>query len=208
MQCPYIRNVCAGVETRAHLLLFMTITKILSYTVYPPEGDAYDHVCRLLAQEIDPPSDHPHELALGGLVFLSPLRRAVECVDPQRAEVCAIEPLREIPFRLQDFCSREAFAELRSTAVRKAFVEGFVADRLLLSRRQLREDVLEVEKLAAAHPGTHFVSHTFRMKIFKLFYQTDGAIFDRPELMCDLLPTDKHWLAFGETLELPTGRKL
>ena len=187
----------------------MTITKILSYTVYPPEGDGYDHVCRLLAQEIDPPSDHPHELALGdGLVFLSPLRRAVECIGSPSAKVRIIEPLREIPFRLQDFCSREMFAELRSTAVRRAFVEGFVADRLLLSRRQLREDVLEIEKLATAHPDAHLVSHTFRMKILQLYYQTNGAIFDRPELIRDILSTDTHWLAFGETLELPTGRKL
>jgi len=60
----------------------MNITKILPYTVYPPDGDAYDYVCKLLAQEIDPPSSGVEKLVFAErTVYCSPLRRAKESVD-------------------------------------------------------------------------------------------------------------------------------
>jgi len=113
-----------------------------------------------------------------------------------------LDALKEIPFTLKDFCSREDFEARKSTAVRSAFVEGFATNALSLSHTQLLADIHAIEELYAADTYIHLVSHTFRMKVIQLYYKTNGKLFEQPEMIRALLPIHEHLLTFGETIVL------
>lgn len=182
----------------------MRIYKIPAYDLYAnTTGTArFARVCDLLAQRIDPPTQHPQSFdCKSAPVYCSSLQRAHQCVDPTSTPLLTLYPgLNEIPFELSQFCDSDTFARDGSTAVRLAFVTAFANDALLIPLQQIKDELLELERIAAAHPTAIAITHTFRMKIIELYVERGDRIFDDPEQVLQRIDPRRHLYPFGATL--------
>lgn len=183
----------------------MTITKILPYNPYgEDESQKYPYVCDLLSQKIDPPSLEPGSLnCYGKRVFVSPLRRSIECVDKASAESFEMsELLQEIPFSLGKFCGEAEFVQQGSTAVRNAFVQAFISDGLNISHQRLKKELELLFELGKDNEDALFVSHTFRMKLIEIYSKVGDGLFSNPKIISKYLDVDKHLYNFGDTINV------
>ncbi len=184
----------------------MTIQKILDYDIYAgTSGTArYLRVCSLLNQTIDPDTLYPDTLdCFGQSVLTSPRKRAQNCIKKSSAK--SITPslaLNEIAFELKEFCTEENFLQHGSTAVRAAFVQAFIMNRLAIPHTQLQSELKEI--LAVTHQSeiTLRISHTFRIKMIEIYSIIGDELFNNPSLIKDYLDTEKHLFAFGEKIEV------
>ena len=184
-----------------------TFIKIKEYNLYPKNQtvDHFEYVCRVLNQSIDPPTEDPHGLSIATTkkIFCSPLRRAKECIITQSgAKVLYIPQLSEVPFDLKIFCSRSEWKSQKSNAVRKYFKKAFIQDKLLFTREKLRGQIREIFRIAEQNPESTMISHTFRLTLIRVYQETNGDIFQKPELIQQYISDEKRILDFGESFDL------
>lgn len=177
--------------------------KIAKYELRPEGVDIYDYLVNLAAGKEDPPSLAPGSLPFPGhVVFHSPLRRAVECVDCSSAIRC--EPrteLAEVSFDMRACCDKATWEQEGSIPVRRGFKAAFIADTLLVPRSRLLEEIGEVLADARAIAKTTpvaLVSHSFRLKLIEAYLGTKGMLEDQPELIHDYIHDDQKTYSFGE----------
>lgn len=184
----------------------MRIQKILAYDVYANTTGTtrYQRVLNLLNQTIDPATLLPNSLDCSQqTVFTSPRKRAVTCINSDSASsVTEHQELNEIAFSLQEFCSEEDFLKNGSDAVRRAFVQAFIENKLSISHKQLQielESVFELNK--QANPPL-CISHTFRMKLLEIYANVGNDLFQNPVIIKDFTDSSKHMYEFGEIIEI------
>ena len=162
----------------------MYIQKILEYDVYAnTTGTArYQHVLKLLNQSIDPKTLLPNSINCGQqAVLISPRRRAISCIQTDTTASITVSPeLNEIPFSLQEFCSEEDFLKHGSTAVRTAFAEAFIENRLGISHEQLQTELESIIKLSKQAKPPLCISHTFRIKLLAIYANIGDNLFQNP----------------------------
>jgi hypothetical protein len=181
----------------------MQFQKILSYDVYGVGAKpSYEHVCTLLAQEINPPSLESGKLNCRKcLVYCSALNRAFSCLDiSTTGKVILLPALNEIPFSLAKYVTKKGFEISGSTAVRRAFIEAFVANDLNISHQELQRQLLEIIDLHKREPEALAVSHTFRLKLIQIYTQIGDELFNKPISIRDFIKQEVKILDFGETV--------
>lgn len=199
-----------------HLLLqapsFIMIhfIKTLRYQRHTQGADGFSYVCALLRQEIDPPSAAQASLLLSTpTVFYSPLRRVRDTIVPEtRARYQILDALREIPFDLRTFCSHEDWSQRGSAAVRESFINAFVRDDLLETRRQIFSDARDLLKqiVAASIRGdVTVVSHSFRLKVIEALLRTRGDIEREPALIRHHILPQERTYQFGARFSVSAG---
>ncbi len=181
----------------------MLMKKIAPYNPYGDESEnRYQYVCRLLLQKVDPPSIAPKSIdCMGRVTYHSTLFRAVDCIDRTNApRLVPNRDLNEIAFNLDDYCSESVFKSEKSNAVRKAFVQGFIDDRLSERRDSLQLRVKRVSDIAINQSQTLAVSHTFFMKLFQVYWDCGELLFSHPEVLRAYIDPKKHLFPFGAEL--------
>lgn len=184
----------------------MIIQKILSYDIY--EGttgtDRYNRICNILMQTLDPDTLFPDTLdCRDQTVFTSPRPRAVNCLKISSTKsVAEISELNEITFKLNNFCSEQSFLKHGSSAVRSAFIEAFMANKLGTSHSQLQRELDFVLELSRQSNAPICISHTFRMKLIQIYSQIGNELFNNPSVIEKYINPEKHIYTFGETLEI------
>lgn len=181
------------------------LTKILLYDLYPANtADLFEYICGVLKQNIN-----PHTLKPKGIVtkkhniLCSPLSRAKECVKilPD-AKVKYIPELSEIPFDFNFFCPKEEWLEKKSESVRKYFKEAFIADELLISRKNIEKQIIKISQILRGNPDSEIISHTFRLTLIRAYFETNGEIFKKPNFIHRYILDKKRILNFGESFEV------
>jgi len=187
--------------------------KILSYRLEPEAGDVFEYLSGLLSQRIDPLSAEQGGLKLSEPVVLhSTLCRAAGCISRNKSiEYIGLVDLNEIAFDLEKLCGKSAWTKEKSVAVRRQFKEGFVQDRLLLSRREIFDGVRRVLLHCQNKSGIGsiaVVSHSFRLAIIEAYIMTRGLIETEPSLIHNYISDNRKRYEFGggfeiEVLSLP-----
>ncbi len=184
----------------------MYIQKILEYDVYvKTTGTArYQHVLKLLNQSIDPETLHPNSLDCGQQATLtSPRKRAISCIKKDSTLSISVSPaLNEIAFSLQDFCSEKDFLTDGSTAVRRAFVQAFIENKLKISHQQLQKELEGILALSTQVAPPLSISHTFRIKLLELYARIGNTLFQDPTTISNHIDCKKHFYEFGEIIEI------
>lgn len=184
----------------------MYIQKILPYDVYAKTTGTsrYMHVSNLLNQTVDPETMEPNSLDCAQqTVFTSPRRRALSCLKEDSASsVIVFTSLNEITFSLQEFCDEESFFHAGSTAVRKAFVDAFIEDKLGTSHKQIHTELENILLLRNQIKPPLCISHTFRMKLLEIYANIGDALFQKPSIIKDYIDCGKHLYKFGEIIEI------
>lgn len=178
--------------------------KVLEYELRPngkESKDVYNYIAVVTSQEIDPPSLKNGELVLDASVVLhSTLKRAVDCIRKiPTTEYLAMDELREIPFDFRQMCDEQEWNEHGSVIVRRKFKEMFIADTLLVKRKQIFDDIREVsnECERRGKQDIAIVSHSFRMKIIEAFIETAGEIENNPKLIEGFIQDTEKTYDFG-----------
>lgn len=174
--------------------------KTLAYPLIPSTGSVFEYLDGVTQQRIDPPSLRPKQLTCPEpMVFFSPRRRVVECLadrtpaqQQMRVELC------EIPFSLSALGTYREWEQGRSAFVRQKFVQAFIQDRLPVSRADIEHELRCILSDAKPFPDIALVSHSFRMKIFQAFIETDGQLFRMPELLAHWIHPHQKTFEFGE----------
>lgn len=184
----------------------MYIKKILAYDVYAQTtGTAcYEHVIKLLNQSIDPETLQPNSIDCNQqVVFTSPRKRATSCIKEDSASAISLSPeLNEIAFSLQEFCTEENFLKGGSTAVREAFVQAFIEDKLETSHEQLQTELESILALSKQEESRLCISHTFRMKLLEIYANIGDNLFQNPTTIKEHIDYKKHLYEFGEIIEI------
>lgn len=184
----------------------MYIQKILEYDVYAKTtGTArYQRVLKLLNQSIDPKTLLPNSINCGQqAVLTSPRKRAISCIKKDSTLSISISPeLNEIAFSLQEFCTEENFRKNGSTAVRKAFVQAFIEDKLDISHVQLQTELASILALSKQEEPPLCISHTFRMKLLDIYANIGDNLFKNPTTIKEHIDCKEHLYEFGEIIEI------
>lgn len=184
----------------------MHIKKILTYDVYAETTgtDRYKRVCNLLNQIIDPDTLKPDSIECNEKhVLISSRKRALSCTKKDSASSISVSPeLNEIAFPLQEFCSEEDFLKGGSTAVREAFVQAFIKDKLETSHKKLQLELRNIVTLSKQMEQTLCISHTFRMKLLEIYANIGDDLFQNPTIIKEHIDCKKHLYDFGEIIEI------
>jgi len=184
----------------------MYIQKILEYDVYAKTiGKArYQRVFKLLNQSIDPETLLPDSINCGQqAVLISPRKRAMFCIKKDSTSSISASPeLNEITFSLQEFCTEENFLKDGSTAVRKAFVQAFIEDKLGTTHEQLQTELESILSLNKQVEPPLCISHTFRMKLLEIYANIGDDLFQNPTTIKEHIDCKKHLYEFGEIIEI------
>ena len=186
----------------------MKFQKILSYDVYGSDHTSrFNYVCSLLNQTTDPDTLEPKKIiGEAKAVFISPRKRALTCLNQDRAISITILPeLNEIPFDLKLGCTAAEFQTHGSLAVRRAFLELFVTNKLGLSHKILKAELDYLLELSAKNTEALAISHTFRLRLLETYHQTDRQLFAEPALIKKYLDPTVHWADFGSFIDINTA---
>lgn len=185
-------------------------TKIAPYNLYPFDNpkDNFDFVCRVLNQNVNPPSLEPKSIRPNNkLILSSNLRRAKECLDASSdAKIIYLPQLSEIKINLNNLCEQKQWEKMGSTIVRQKFKQAFMADELVLSRQQIYQQAKEVFDLIKQEQSVTVISHTFKLILLKAIIETRGQIIRQPELINNYIFDHKSILKFGETFYLDINK--
>ncbi|MDD2785788.1 MAG: hypothetical protein PHS79_02725 [Patescibacteria group bacterium] len=179
--------------------------KTLAYPLTPPSGEIFSYLCKLTSQRMDPPSLYPNTLETDSLtIFHSPLQRVVSSLNKREGQRFVVRnELREIPFKLDDLCSREEWMLYRSAIVRRRFVQFFVEDRLTLRRDMIENEIQNLlTQITSVNNEVTVVSHSFRLKIIEAYIKTSGGIFLRPQTLADWIMPGQKTYGWGEGFEI------
>lgn len=173
--------------------------KTLAYQPYGNE-DVFNYVRKLLLQEIDPPSTAQASIISSAPKLLhSPLRRVAETVDIAAAQTrVVLRDLREVSFDIKAFLNEDQLLKEGSTAIRKAFIQAFVEDRLHVSRAMLAYEITGILDIVYAEEEVDVVSHSFRLKLIEAFLCTNGKVFVEPALITRFIDPKEKTYRFGE----------
>lgn len=180
-------------------------TKILPYDLYPANtADLFEYICGVLKQDINPHTLKPEGIIMKEHnVFCSPLLRARECVKIlPGAKIRYLDELSEIPFDLKFFCPKEEWLKKKSEAVRKYFKEAFITDKLFISRKNTEKQIIKISQILRQNPDSEIISHTFRLTLIRAYFETNGKIFKKPNLIHRYILDKKRILNFGEGFEI------
>lgn len=184
----------------------MQIKKMLAYDVYAETAgaDRYRRVCDLLNQKIDPYTLHSDTMECNDKhILTSPRKRAISCIKKDSAASISVSPeLNEIAFPLQKFCTEEYFLKDGSTAVRKAFVQAFIENKLNIPHEQLQTELTNIVALRNQEEQPLCISHTFRMKLLELYANIGDNLFKDPTVIKEHIDCTKHLYEFGEIIEI------
>lgn len=184
----------------------MYIQKILEYDVYAKTtGTArYQHVLKLLNQSIDPRTLLPNSINCDQqAVLTSPRKRATSCIKKDSTSSISISlELNEIAFSLQEFCTEENFLKDGSTAVRKAFIQAFIEDKLETSHEKLQTELEAILALSKQTESPLCISHTFRMKLLEIYADIGDNLFINPTTIEEHIDCKKHLYEFGEIIKI------
>lgn len=184
----------------------MVIQKILSYDIYAGTygPDRYKHVCNLLMQTVDPNTLLPDTLdCRDQIVLTSPRPRATACIKISSAKsVTEISELNEIIFQLNIFCNEESFLKSGSSAVRSAFIEAFIANKLGVLHTQLQGELDFILNLSRQRNPPLCISHTFRMKLIEIYSHIGAELFINPNIIRQYINPERHLYTFEETIEI------
>jgi len=175
--------------------------KISEYETKPSDKDVFGYLCDVVSQKIDPPTLKPRSLRSdASIVFHSPLRRAVECLELKGGVRYIPTPsLREIPFDMRLMCSKEEWVFGGSNLIRHKFKEFFVANRLGSSRediiRETRNFLARCYVLSRLSEIT-VVSHSFRLKVIEAFIKSQGSLSKDPFLIYEYIKDDEKTFCF------------
>ena len=177
--------------------------KILEYKLKPDKGNVFEYIDGLLSQRINPPSLNPQSLSVNAdVVFHSPLRRAVECIQKKKGSRYISTPLlAEIPFSPKKFLAEKEWEKEKSAAIRKKFKEAFIKDQLLVKRKRVLEDTEKLLKTLyqrGVRSSLAVVSHSFRLKVIETFIKTQGAVSKKPQLIGRFIFDNQKTYEFGK----------
>ena len=175
--------------------------KTPAYETRSRNEDVFDYLCRLGLQLIDPPPQQPGVLDLSAnLVLHSPMRRVKEALAlSSKTRFVEMHSLREIPFDLAAFVTREEWGKYGSALIRDRFKEAFIKDQFPIKRTTLIEEIKQVLRRCNDEPvGSNIfvVSHSFRLKIIEAFLKTEGRLADNPELIHKYLKAEEQTYKF------------
>ncbi len=185
--------------------------KIKKYQLQPllPEGE-FEYISKVLNQTHDPSSLEPKSLkCVESIILHSPLKRCLECMDySTSAQAIEMSELREIPFDIKGKITEEEWEEKRSDAVREAFVNSFIEDTLMISRKDLKaeiEKVLSMCKKMAKTKNIEVISHSFRLKVIEAYIKTNGRVFNNVQLIREFVPLKQKTYEFGEGFDIKSS---
>jgi len=176
-----------------------TFIKTLSYDTRGNGVDDFSYVTRLLLHEIDPPSNAQacFFIPADSLVLYSSHRRVSGTVNRLSAAYIESDALREIAFDLRQFCSEREWKCRGSVAVREAFKEAFIVDKLTQKREELFGEIVEVLNKIRDEHITHVISHSFRLKLIEAYVLTKGKIAKDPALIHLCMSSENKTYPFG-----------
>lgn len=107
--------------------------------------------------------------------------------------------LDEILFDLKSLLTKDDYDKYGSNLVRQRFIEAFIKDELLESRRSIKSRVKRLlSKLDKLSDGKYIlVSHSFFMKLLQIFLKHED-LFESPEILKDNFDYRKKTFNFGE----------
>lgn len=100
-------------------------------------------------------------------------------------------------FDLDAICGREQYGAEGSVAVRRGFVDAFIADTLPQSRAELCREIRQL--LLRLPSDAVVVSHSFRMKLIEAYIMTNGGLEREPKVL------RQHLRPTARTYEYGTG---
>lgn len=179
---------------------------ILKTGVYDPrfgvldKYSSYEYVTR---QKYSPPLKETESLEKLQMHFKKQMQQGVECIYCSQAtrtfetarliltyfsqkdrKIVAISELNEVKFSLKELLTREEYEKFGSNLVRERFIEFFMEDRLMESRKQLKKRVQRLlAKLRDSQENKFLlISHSFFMKLLQI-YLREPALFESPEAL-------------------------
>ena len=109
---------------------------------------------------------------------------------------------KQIQFDLKKLCIKEEWSREGSVAVRRKFNEAFIADKLMIGRKQLFEEIesllLHCARSHEIYNNVTVISHSFRLKLIEAYIGTCGKIKDNPKLIQQYIFADKKTYEFGQ----------
>ena len=205
-----IRSLCTSnqvwviiSDTQTFHTKMITFIKILKYELNPKNKDIFEYLSDVTSQKINPQSLELGMLAVqSGIVLYSPLEHAKGCIKRTAGiDHREVVELREIPFDLKKLCTKEEWVDRKSEVVRERFKKAFIADTLMIKRKQLFEEVESLLRLCVRFHETYdnvtVVSHSFRLKLIEAYLGTDGKIKDNPELIHQYVFNNRKTYEFG-----------
>jgi len=178
----------------------MKFIKIPKYNLYPDtqKEDIFEYICNILNQTEDPETLEKGSIDNEELLYCSPLKRSTQSISQEKFII--LNQLREIPFELKNLISEDDYEREGSIAVRRAFKEAFISDKLLISREQIQKEneyILSLEKNAV------FLSHTFRIALILIQIKTKNQIYKNPKLVNKYIDENKKIMEFKEITYIP-----
>lgn len=176
-----------------------TFIKTLKYTT-KESSDPYTYTNQLLTQSVDPQSTAQACLCPNENIILhSPLKRVSETIAAvsKKQQIISCNQLREIPFTIHPYCTKDEYLQKGSMVVRNIFIEKFITNTLSLDRISIEKEVREIESMIQKHNDVAIISHSFRLTILEAYFKTKGEIFKRPEKIKDYIQPEKKRYDFG-----------
>ncbi|HLD51431.1 hypothetical protein A3K34_04870 [candidate division WWE3 bacterium RIFOXYC1_FULL_40_10] len=152
-----------------------------------------DEACRRISSNVE-------KYGSFSILGYSTLLRAIQTSECIAAEIkIPCSALNEVRFDLAQLVTEEEFISHGSALVRERFVESFVNDTLLETRRQLFERIRDVFSFLSAQrvEKVCLVSHSFMMKLLEA--TTLGIDFwEYPEKLSEFIRPERKTYEFGE----------
>lgn len=111
--------------------------------------------------------------------------------------------LNEVVFDLTKLLTQSEFELHGSCLVRERFAEAFTHDLLVEKRHHIQERMNAIiECMKEFDEDTTYFSHSFTMKIFEAYVDTNFKLFNNPELIKNYLHRDRLTYPYGKGIRL------
>jgi broad specificity phosphatase PhoE len=143
------------------------------------------------------------------LIITSNLRRSKETakyltktIFKKNIPVFSTDLLNEVKFDISKFCSKEEYEKQGSNLIRKKFIESFIKDNLIESRKDIKQRMDKFENLIAnENKKILCISHTFFMKLY-IIYKKERNLFQKPKILNKYLDPNKRIFEFCEVTKI------
>lgn len=196
------------------------LMKIGPYSPTTYQETTYDSINKLCLQTSNPGLDlkkfHSdknnikHDIGDSKIVLCSDSNRAVETicylkkenVIDNRIKEKRLLLLREIKFDISNMFTEKEYRKKGSDVVRERFLDFFVTDNLVETRKEIQSRVNILDKLILLeNKDMLIISHTFFIKIY-LIYKARPELFDNPEVIKEYINPQKRIMNFCETFQV------
>lgn len=170
----------------------------------PKNGDHFTYLIKLTKHEIDPRSSSKSTFYLNhDIILYSPMKRVTDTLIIKDNYI-KMNILKEIPFDLEKMSSKDQWQKHKSNIVREKFKDFFIKDKLLLPRKQIMKEIIQLLQLCDQYKSKRIavISHSFRLKIIEAYIKTKGEIEKKPELIHYFIQNDKKTFDFGRGFKI------